>query len=78
MRKRAIATVSPIIANAAGLLLAAWLLDGSRIDAASFIVVLLVFTGIMLLTNPVPTKIAETSLPQTKGGTALVSDKLHI
>ena len=61
MKKLAVATISAIIANAAGLLLAAWLLDGFRIDAVSFIVVLVVFTGIMLLTSPLVAKIAETS-----------------
>jgi hypothetical protein len=69
----ALSTISTIIANAAGLLLAAWLLEGFRIDAMSFIVVLLVFTGVMILTGPLVTKIAVTSMPQIRGSISLVS-----
>lgn len=73
MIRLALSTISTIIANAAGLLLAAWLLEGFRIDAMSFIVVLLVFTGVMILTGPLVTKIAVTSMPQIRGSISLVS-----
>ncbi len=73
MIRLALSTLSTIIANAAGLLLAAFLLDGFRIDAVSFVVVLLVFTGVMILTGPLVTKIAVTSMPQIRGSIALVS-----
>ena len=69
----AISTISNIVANAVGLLLAVFLLDGFTIDAVSFIVVLLVFTGVMILTGPLVTKIAITSMPQIRGSIALVS-----
>lgn len=62
-----------IIANAAGLLLAAALLTGFTIDAVSFIVVLLVFTGVMILAGPLMTKVAITSVPQLRGSVALVT-----
>ena len=64
---------STIIANAAGVLLAAALLTGFKIDAASFVVVLLVFTGVMILTGPLVTKVAVTSMPQIRGSISLVS-----
>ena len=73
MIRLALTIVATIIANAVGLLLAAALLDGFTIDALSFIVVLLVFTGVMILTGPLITKIALTSLPQIRGSISLVS-----
>ncbi len=73
MIRLAISVVSNIIANAVGLLLAAALLTGFRIDAVSFVVVLLVFTGVMVLTGPLVTKIAVTSMPQIRGSISLVT-----
>jgi hypothetical protein len=68
-----LSVVSTVIANAVGLLLAAFLLAGFKIDAMSFVVVLLVFTGVMVLTSPLVTKIAVTSMPQIRGSISLVS-----
>ena len=73
MVRLALSILSTIIANAVGLLLAASLLTGFHIDAVSFVVVLLVFTGVMVLTGPLVTKIAVTSLPQIRGSISLVS-----
>ena len=73
MVRLALSIASTIIANAAGLLLAAALLTGFKIDAASFVVVLLVFTGVMILTGPLVTKVAVTSMPQIRGSISLVS-----
>lgn len=73
MIRLAISVVATIIANAVGLLLAATLLEGFRIDAMSFVIVLLVFTGVMVLTGPLVTKIAVTSMPQIRGSIALVT-----
>ena len=66
-------TAATIVANAVGLLLAKVLLTGFQIDALSFVVVLLVFTGVMVLTGPLMTKIAVTSVPQIRGSVALVT-----
>jgi hypothetical protein len=66
-------TAATVIANAIGLLLAAMMLPGFSIDAVSFIVVLLVFSGVMILAGPLMTKIAITSLPQIRGAVALVT-----
>lgn len=68
-----LSTAATLIANAVGLLLAKALLPGFGIDAASFIVVLLVFTGVMILTGPLVFKVALTSLPQIRGSISLVS-----
>ncbi|HSM27316.1 MAG TPA: hypothetical protein VK855_04350, partial [Thioalkalivibrio sp.] len=66
-------TAATIIANAVGLLLAAMLLTGFTIDPLAFVVVLLVFTGVLILTGPLMTKIAITSVPQIRGSVALVT-----
>lgn len=73
MMRLLLTTLATIIANAAGLLLAAMLLTGFTIDAMSFILVLLVFTGVMILAGPLTTKIAITSVPQLRGSVALVT-----
>lgn len=73
MVRLALSIVATIIANAVGLLLATALLAGFSIDAVSFAVVLLVFTGVMILTGPLVTKIAVTSIPQIRGSISLVS-----
>jgi len=73
MMRLLISTAATIIANAVGLLLAALVLTDFTIDALSFVVVLLVFTGVMILTGPLVTKIALTSMPQIRGSIALVS-----
>jgi hypothetical protein len=68
-----LSTAATVLANAAGLLLAAILLPGFTIDTWSFIVVLLVFTGVMLLTGPLIFKIAISYVPQIRGSIALVT-----
>ena len=73
MMRLLLGTLATIIANAVGLVLAAMLLTGFTIDAVSFIVVLLVFTGVMILAGPLTTKIAITSVPQLRGSVALVT-----
>jgi hypothetical protein len=66
-------TAAMIIANAVGLLLATMLLAGFTIDTLAFVVVLLVFSGVLILTGPLMTKIAITSVPQIRGSVALVT-----
>ena len=73
MIRLVLSILATIIANAVGLLLATALLAGFTIDAVSFAVVLLVFTGVMILTGPLVTKIAVTSMPQIRGSISLVS-----
>jgi len=66
-------TAATILANAVGLLVAVMLLPGFSITATGFIVVLLIYTGVMILTEPLITKIALTSMPQIRGAISLVS-----
>ena len=73
MMRLLLSTLATIIANAVGLLLASALLTGFTIDPVSFIVVLLVFTGVLILTGPLMTKVAVTSVPQLRGSVALVT-----
>jgi len=65
-----IGTAATILAKAASPLLAAFILSGFRIDQISCVVVLLVFSGVMILTGPVMIRIAMTYLPQLRGATA--------
>ena len=68
-----IRTAATVLANAAGLLLAGLILPGFRIDPISFIVVLLVFSAVLILTGPLMIKMAMTYLPQLRGATALAT-----
>ncbi len=73
MVRLAISVIATVIANAVGLLLAVFILPGFVIDPMSFIITLLIFTGVMVLTGPLVTKIAVTSMPQIRGSIALVT-----
>ncbi|MCX7299794.1 MAG: hypothetical protein NTX73_05335 [Rhodobacterales bacterium] len=74
MIRLALTVIATIIANAVGLLLAAFILRPTFvIDPMSFIITLLIFTGVMVLTGPLVTKIAITSMPQIRGAIALVT-----
>jgi hypothetical protein len=68
-----LSTAASILANAVGLALAAFLLPGFSIDTLSFGVVLLAFSGVMLLTGPLVFKIALSYMPQLRGSIALVT-----
>lgn len=65
--------VALVIANAVGLLLAVALLPGFRIDAMSFVIVALVFSGVQVLADPLLTKISIKSVPALRGSVALVT-----
>lgn len=73
MIRLALSVIATIIANAVGLLLAVFILPGFVIDPMSFFITLLVFSGVMILTGPLVTKIAITSMPQIRGAVALVT-----
>lgn len=68
-----LSTAASILANAVGLMLATVLLPAFMIDTWSFIVVLLVFSCVMLLTGPLIFKIALSYMPQLRGSIALVT-----
>jgi len=62
-----------LLANAAGLAIAAALLDGFSVDAAAFIVVVVVFTVIEVVLGPLVVKISIQYAPALRGGIALVT-----
>jgi hypothetical protein len=73
MVRLALSVVAYLLANAIGLLIAAALLPGFRINALSFLLVVLTFSIIQTVLGPLVTKIAFKSLPQLMGGIALVT-----
>jgi hypothetical protein len=73
MTRLFLSTAATLLANAVGLLLAALVLPGFRIDALSFVVVLLVFSVVMLLTGPLILKLAARYAPQVRGSITLVT-----
>ena len=62
-----------LIANAAGLLAAVFLLRGFVIDPLSFLVVVAVFSIALAVLGPVLTRLSQKRFPQIMGGIALVT-----
>lgn len=66
-------TALTLLANAAGLLVAALLLPGFHIQLVGFIVSVLFFTGFEVLLEPFVLKMAIKYIPALRGGIALVT-----
>jgi len=66
-------TALRLLANAVGLLVAAAILDGFSIDALTFVVVVLVFTAVEVVVDPLMIKMSLTYAPALRGGVALVT-----
>lgn len=62
-----------LLANAVGVLLAAWLLDGFTVTAAGFVWVVVFFTVIEVVLDPLVLKMALQYVPALRGGVALVT-----
>ena len=62
-----------LLANAVGLIVAAWVLDGMSISGAAFVIAVVIFTAVEVVADPLITKIAITSVPALRGGVALVT-----
>jgi len=62
-----------LLANAVGLLVAAVLLDDFKVDALSFVVVVVVFTLVELFLDPLMTKISLKYVSALRGGVALAT-----
>ncbi len=62
-----------LLANAVGVLLAAWLLDGFSVTAAGFVWVVLFFTVVEVVLDPLVLKMAIRYVPALRGGVALVT-----
>jgi len=62
-----------LLANAIGLIVAAWILSGMEIDGAAFVIAVVIFTAVEVVADPLITKIAIRSVPALRGGVALVT-----
>ena len=71
--KHLLSAAAYLIANGVGLLLAAALLNGFRIDPISFIVVVVFFSALQVVLGPILRKVATKKVPQLMGGIALVT-----
>ncbi|WP_171101459.1 MULTISPECIES: hypothetical protein [unclassified Ruegeria] len=72
MSRRIKSALALLVGNAIGLLLASLLLAGFAIKPISFIVVVLVFTVVQVVAEPLILKLGEKKAPALKGGIALI------
>ena len=72
MSRRIKSGLALLAGNAIGLLLAVLLLSGFAIRPVSFIVVVIVFTVVQLVAEPLILKLGEKKAPALKGGIALI------
>jgi uncharacterized membrane protein YvlD (DUF360 family) len=68
-----IRTIVSLLANAIGLLAAAYFLDDFEVNGSSFVIAVVIFTAATIILGPLITKIALTSAPYLMGGIALVT-----
>jgi putative membrane protein len=62
-----------LLANAIGLIVAAWVLSGMTITGPAFVIAVVIFTAVEVVADPLLTRIAITSVPALRGGVALVT-----
>jgi len=67
-----LSAVAHLIANAIGLLLATFLLEGFNMSLLAMVIVVLVFTIVSVLLHPLIRKVSEKKAPQLLGGLSLV------
>lgn len=67
-----------LLANAIGLTVAAWVLDGMTITGPAFVIAVVIFTLVEVVADPLVTKIAIRSVPALRGGVALVTTFLGL
>jgi putative membrane protein len=67
-----------LLANAVGLIVAAWILDGMTITGPAFVIAVVIFTAVEVVADPLVTKIAIRSVPALRGGVALVTTFLGL
>lgn len=65
--------VFTLLANALGLLVAAWVLEDMTITAEAFVVAVLIFTVCYALAQPFFTQMALSKAPALRGGVALIA-----
>jgi putative membrane protein len=62
-----------LVANAVGLIVAAWILDDMALDASGFFIAVAIFTLASIILQPLMTKLAVQYARPLAGGTALVT-----
>ena len=62
-----------LLANAVGLLVATWLLDGFSMTASAFVVVVLIYSVLKFVLDPLILKMSIQYVPALRGGIALVT-----
>lgn len=67
-----------LLANAAGLLIAAAVLSGFSVTAAAFVLAVLIFTAVEVVLDPLMVKISLQYAPVLRGGVALVTTFLGL
>ncbi len=72
MSRRIKSALALLAGNAIGLLLASLLLAGFAVKPISFIVVVIVFTLVQVVAEPLILKLGEKKAPALKGGIALI------
>lgn len=72
MTRRIKSALALLAGNAIGLLLASLILSGFAIKPISFIVVVIVFTVVQVVAEPLILKLGEKKAPALKGGIALI------
>jgi putative membrane protein len=68
-----IGIVIQLLANALGLLVAAWILEGMEVSGTAFIIAVVIFTVVYALAQPFLTQMAVSKVPALRGGVALVA-----
>ncbi|WP_050606132.1 hypothetical protein [Ruegeria sp. 6PALISEP08] len=72
MSRRIKSALALLAGNAIGLLLASLILSGFAIKPISFIIVVIVFTVVQVIAEPLILKLGEKKAPALKGGIALI------
>jgi putative membrane protein len=67
-----------LLANAVGLLVAAWVLDDMSVSGTAFVIAVLIFTVVTVILQPLITKIAMQNAKALLGATALVTTLLGL
>ncbi|SFC93489.1 phage holin family protein [Tropicimonas isoalkanivorans] len=73
MMRTLISALLYILANAVGLLIAAFFLDGFRLDFAGFFVATLLLSIVEAVAGPMIAKMSRDNVPALQGGIALVT-----
>jgi putative membrane protein len=73
MIRMLLGVVLTLLANALGLLVAAWVLEDMTITASAFLVAVVIFTVCYALAQPFLTQMALSRAPALRGGVALIA-----